>query len=397
MVGRDLTELARIGVLTSDGLLFAERRRLLRILNQRQRNHALIVAHQGAGVTTLLNGLARTLARLDGSFRLVEVEAQALESGRLLKTIAQSEQSGLVVAIRGADLRSTATVGLMREIIDGTAARLIASASREQAAAVMGYPLFASNFSVVQLKEPTAEETVSQLLTTKELLERHHSVEIQPSAVREAVRIAQTHIKDQALPGSALTLLDAAAAYARMPSTAIVDEGKMVEGVVDADVVKHVFEQTPRLDELNVRRPQQWPFDAFLCYSSQDDSAVRHLYQRLAGAGYRVWVDWEEMRPGDVVTEVLEQAMARSRFLLACLSNGFLSSEWVRHEVRTTLHEQVVRAQKRLIPLLIGEVDRDAIPPFLRSLRMEDVRTEAGMVAVLRLLEENRVIAEAGR
>jgi hypothetical protein len=72
----------------------------------------------------------------------------------------------------------------------------------------------------------------------------------------------------------------------------------------------------------------------FLSYAHEDDRAVVQLYDRLAGAGLKPWMDKRDILPGERWQTVLARAIRKSHFFLACLSTksvekrGYLQREF---------------------------------------------------------------------
>lgn len=100
-------------------------------------------------------------------------------------------------------------------------------------------------------------------------------------------------------------------------------------------------------------------FDVFLSYKSEDEEWVRRLKQALVERGLRVWLDRDEIRPGDRFVRALENGIETSGAVVMIVSPESLRSEWVRDEYERalTLPNQAARALQ-LIPAVL----RDAEP-----------------------------------
>jgi len=57
----------------------------------------------------------------------------------------------------------------------------------------------------------------------------------------------------------------------------------------------------------------QFQFDAFLSHKSCDAEWTGKLKQRLEAEGLRIWLDRDELRPGDLFVQALEQGLEASR------------------------------------------------------------------------------------
>jgi hypothetical protein len=52
----------------------------------------------------------------------------------------------------------------------------------------------------------------------------------------------------------------------------------------------------------------------FLCYARQDEDAVRELYQRLSAAGFKPWMDQEDIHPGERWQASIDRAIEQSDY-----------------------------------------------------------------------------------
>ena len=109
-------------------------------------------------------------------------------------------------------------------------------------------------------------------------------------------------------------------------------------------------------------------FDAFISYSSADESWVQNLRNALTAKGIRVWLDKDQIRPGDLFIEALERGIASSKCVALVVSPESTRSGWVKEEYHRALGLQ---AQVRLIPLLLRNAE---VPGFLSSRKWIDFR-----------------------
>ena len=70
----------------------------------------------------------------------------------------------------------------------------------------------------------------------------------------------------------------------------------------------------------------------FLLYARQDEKAVHRLYRRLVREGANVWLDQEELLPGQDWAVAIYEAIHTSGIVLACLSKQFNRQGGYRHE-----------------------------------------------------------------
>src|SRR5262245_31384673 len=113
-------------------------------------------------------------------------------------------------------------------------------------------------------------------------------------------------------------------------------------------------------------------FDVFLSHSSIDKPWVVQLKDDLQRYGVSVWLDQDEIRPGDLFVTALEAGLEQSLAVALIVSPEAIASGWVEEEYNRAMvlshHHQ---KPLRLIPVLL----RDApIPGFLQSRHRVDCR-----------------------
>lgn len=116
-----------------------------------------------------------------------------------------------------------------------------------------------------------------------------------------------------------------------------------------------------------------YKFDVFLSYKSQDHNWVERLKESLQLRGIRVWLDKDQIRPGDKFVRALENGLETSRAMALVVTPESLSSGWVDDEYSkaVSLSNQ---GQLQLIPILF----RDAkIPGFLSNRQSVDFRDDS--------------------
>ena len=116
-------------------------------------------------------------------------------------------------------------------------------------------------------------------------------------------------------------------------------------------------------------------FDAFLSYHSGDGEWVASLKSALESRGVRVWLDSEQIRPGDRFPGALARAIGQVRGVVVVLSPGSLASAWVEEEYNLALARRC-----HVIAALIDDVEP---PGFLEGRTWVDFRDDAGFAASL--------------
>jgi hypothetical protein len=116
-------------------------------------------------------------------------------------------------------------------------------------------------------------------------------------------------------------------------------------------------------------------FDAFLSYHSGDADWVATLKAALESKGVRVWIDSEQVRPGDLFPGALARAIGAVQCVVLVLSPGSVASTWVEEEFNLALARRC-----RVIGVLIDDVEP---PGFLEGRTWVDFRDESQFAASL--------------
>jgi hypothetical protein len=149
------------------------------------------------------------------------------------------------------------------------------------------------------------------------------------------------------------------------------------------------------------RIPADNEIGVFLSHKSVNKELVRRFYRVLQVAGYRPWIDEEEVNPGDVLHRVLDSGMENSCASVFFVTPDFQDDRWLGQEVDLAINRKVNRAEKfQIITLVFGGAE---VPQVLRKYVHHQVDNELdGVRAIIRALPielgpprwRNRVVAE---
>jgi len=113
-------------------------------------------------------------------------------------------------------------------------------------------------------------------------------------------------------------------------------------------------------------------YDAFLSYKSNDHNLANRLKKDLQRRGVRLWLDQDDIKPGDEFPDALKDGIQTSRRLVLLVTPESLRSKWVQSEIRRA-RKMEVKWKKKIIPLLF----RDAtLPPDLEKRQRIDFRRD---------------------
>lgn len=137
--------------------------------------------------------------------------------------------------------------------------------------------------------------------------------------------------------------------------------------------LRHASSQGLDICDYWVSRSKTEEFDVFLCHNSKDKPAVRELNMRLKSAGIRTWLDEEQLPPGSLWQEILEEQIGSIRTAAVLVGeSGF--GPWQDVETRAFLAE-FARRKCRVIPsALVGCPSAPQLPLFLSQFTWVDFR-----------------------
>lgn len=118
-----------------------------------------------------------------------------------------------------------------------------------------------------------------------------------------------------------------------------------------------------RNQSIAMRGTAMKPFDIFLSYRSTESALAESLRDALEARGVRVWLDKDEIRPGDRFAEALEMGLATSRAVGLIATPESIASNWVKNEYYRALSLST-DGESQLIPLLFGAAQ---LPGFLKD------------------------------
>lgn len=234
---RDLTEMARAGLLEPVIGRDKEISRMLQILSRKTKNNPVLVGDAGVGKTALALGLAQRVAAGQvpnelAKMRVLELDLMNVVAGTRFRgdfeewmnnIINDIEADGHVILFidelhtimgSGSGIDSTLDAAniLKPALARGTLRTVGATTQEEYQKYIEKDAALSRRFAKVTIEEPTVADSIAILQGLKKSYEEHHKVVITDSAIGTAVKYAHRYLTSKHLPDSAIDLLDEAAA-----------------------------------------------------------------------------------------------------------------------------------------------------------------------------------------
>jgi hypothetical protein len=114
-------------------------------------------------------------------------------------------------------------------------------------------------------------------------------------------------------------------------------------------------------------RRVQKRYDVFLAHGSGDKPLVRELYKALLSLGYSVFLDSEELVPGEVWRPALEEALSASRCIAVCVGPAG-PGPWTELEVNFALRRNREDPSYPVIPVTLQGGNRAKLEEISRFL-----------------------------
>ena len=205
---RDLTELAREGLLDPVIGRQQETERVIQILCRRGKNNPCLIGEPGVGKTAIVEGIAQSLANgtvpeIVAGKRLVSLDMSGMVAKskyrgefeeRIKKVISEVTEAGnvllfidelhTIIGAGGAEGALDASNILKPALARGEVQVIGATTIEEYRKYIEKDAALERRFQPVQVNEPTEEESIEILKGIRPLYERHHNVEITDEGLR---------------------------------------------------------------------------------------------------------------------------------------------------------------------------------------------------------------------
>ena len=250
---RDLTEMARQGVMDPVVGREDEIGRVIQILSRRTKNNPCLIGEPGVGKTAVVEGLAQRITQglvpeKMKNRRLVVLDLSGMVAGskyrgefeeRIKKVIAEvMEHPGIllfidelhtIIGAGGAEGALDASNILKPSLSRGEIQIIGATTIEEYRKHIEKDAALERRFQPVTVEEPTQEQAVEILKGLRPYYEKHHGVTITDEVLEAAVKMSIRYIADRHLPDKAIDLMDEASSRVQLTGITVPPQLKEVE------------------------------------------------------------------------------------------------------------------------------------------------------------------------
>jgi len=123
---------------------------------------------------------------------------------------------------------------------------------------------------------------------------------------------------------------------------------------VEIDMDKLKYEKCTQLSKLDSLMKKS---TLFFSYSRKNEEFVMKFYHYLKSEGFKVWMDYQNLKPGDSLLEELNKALIESSkngHILLFISKDYLESSWCNKEMEIALNLGI-NEKASILPIIIDE------------------------------------------
>ena len=171
---------------------------------------------------------------------------------------------------------------------------------------------------------------------------------------------------------------------------------------VDVSDYRRIASELERIRKrfLELSQKEENHYDVFISFKQTDENTRRetidssraeNIYHKLKDKGYRVFFSKITLanRGGDDYEPIIYMALETSKVMLALGSQKeYLEAPWVRNEWSRFLDMMQEKPEKKILPVLINEMDPVQLPDALQGIQGYNIDTPVGMDRLLSRVRE---------
>lgn len=237
--GRNLTQLAKAGLI--DPVIGREKEieRVIEILNRRNKNNPVLIGEPGVGKTAIVEGLALKIAEGQVPEKLINKEVYLLDVAslvantgirgqfeeRMKSLIAELQRRKNVILFideihllvgAGSAEGSMDAGNILKPALARGELQVVGATTLKEYRQIEKDAALERRFQPVIVHEPTVEQAITILKGIQAKYEQFHHVKYTDEAIQACVMLSHRYIQDRFLPDKAIDLLDEAGSKANL-------------------------------------------------------------------------------------------------------------------------------------------------------------------------------------
>ncbi len=239
--GRNLTQLAKAGLIDPVIGRDEEVKRVIEILNRRSKNNPVLIGEPGVGKTAIAEGLAIKISEgtvpkklLNKEVYLLDVASLVANTGirgqfeeRMKQLISELQvRKNIILFIdeihllvgAGSAEGSMDAGNILKPALARGELQVVGATTLKEYRQIEKDPALERRFQPVHVQEPNADEAIEILMGLKEKYEDYHEVSFTDAAIKACVQLSSRYIQDRFLPDKAIDLMDEAGSKRNLES-----------------------------------------------------------------------------------------------------------------------------------------------------------------------------------
>lgn len=231
--GKNLTNIAKAGLIDPVIGRDQEINRVIEILNRRNKNNPVLIGEPGVGKTAIAEGLALKIAENNVPAKLKNKEVYLLDVASLVANTGirgqfeermkqligelQSRKNILLfideihLLVGAGSAEGSMDAGnILKPALARGELQVIGATTLKEYRQIEKDAALERRFQPVQVSEPTIEQAINILNGLKEKYENYHQVKYSDEAINACVNLSHRYIQDRYLPDKAIDLMDEA-------------------------------------------------------------------------------------------------------------------------------------------------------------------------------------------
>ncbi len=252
--------------------------RVIHILSRRTKNNPALVGEAGVGKTAIVEGLAEKIVAKEVpepllTKKLLQLDLMSILAGASHRGEFEERMKHLIEEVQASQGQIILFIDEIHNIVGAGASgegsmdasnflkpalargeiQLIgATTLTEYRKYVEKDPALERRFQPVLVPEPTEEQAIKMLQSTKDKYEAFHRVSIPQEAIEAAVKLSKRYVGDRFLPDKAVDLVDEAASAVRLPLISLPEEIKSLQTRI-AELTQELTETEKKGDKVKAR------------------------------------------------------------------------------------------------------------------------------------------------